>query len=73
MIHFIVDEEKKMECTFGEYTSYDDIILINLAMIDDPREIMVTIDHEILHKCIEETGEPTTEEQDHWVIPRLLC
>ena len=73
MIHFIIDEDKKMECTFGEYNSYDDSIILNLAMIDDPREVMVTIDHEFLHKLIEESGEPTTEEQDHYIIPRLLC
>ena len=33
---------------------------------------IVTLIHEILHAAIDDTGENTTEKQDHWMIPRLM-
>jgi len=69
MIHFIVDKEQEIS---GEYWTHDGIIVINLALIDSPYELISTLLHEELHRCIEEAGEVTTEKQDHYIIPRLL-
>ncbi len=74
-MHFIVDKEKEMSCTFGEYYDYDGHICINLGMMDSPEEFMITILHEQLHALIDWGLDPevSTEEQDHFIIPRLLC
>ena len=69
MIHFIVDKEQEIS---GEYWTHDGIIVINLALIDSPYELISTLLHEELHRCIEEADEITTEKQDHYIIPRLL-
>jgi hypothetical protein len=69
MIHFIVDKEQDIS---GEYWSHDGTVIINLALIDSPYELTSTILHEELHRCIEESGEITTEIQDHYIIPRML-
>ena len=69
MIHFIVDKEQEIS---GEYWTHDGIIVINLALIDSPYELISTLLHEELHRCIEESGEITSEKQDHYIIPRLL-
>ena len=74
-MHFIADKEKEMQCTFGNYYSYDGHIEINLAMMDSPEEVMVTIIHEELHAFIKWATDPleTTEDQDHFIIPRMFC
>ena len=71
-MHFIIESEREMDCNFGEYWSHDGTVTINLALIDSPYELISTILHEELHRCIEETGEVTSEKQDHYIIPRLL-
>jgi len=69
MIHFIIDKDLDSS---GEYWTHDGIIVINLAFISDPYELISTLLHEELHRCIEESGITTTEKQDHFIIPRLL-
>ena len=71
-MHFIIELEREMDCNFGEYWSHDGTVTINLALIDSPYELISVILHEELHRCIEETGEVTSEKQDHYIIPRLL-
>jgi hypothetical protein len=71
-MHFIIEPDQEMNCNFGEYWSHDGTIILNLALIDSPYELISTILHEILHRVIEETGEITSEKQDHYIIPRLL-
>ena len=71
-MHFIIEPDQETDCTFGEYWSHDGTVTINLALIDSPYELISTILHEELHRCIEETGEVTSEKQDHYIIPRLL-
>ena len=71
-MHFIIDSDREMECNFGEYWSHDGVVIINLANMDSIYELISTILHEELHRCIEETGEVTSEKQDHYIIPRLL-
>ena len=74
-IHIIVDVDKEMECNFGEWYDYDGHITINCALIDSPEEFMTTVIHEVFHDLIDWGVYPytTTEKQDHWVIPRMLC
>lgn len=74
-MQFILDKEKEMSCSFGEYTPHDGHICINLARMDSPEELIVTILHEELHALIDWGTDPheTTMEEDHWAIPRLLC
>ena len=71
-MHFIIDSDREMECNFGEYWSHDGTVIINLANVDSIYELISTILHEELHRCIEETGQVTSEKQDHYIIPRLL-
>jgi hypothetical protein len=71
-MHFIIEPDQETECTFGEYWSHDGTVIINLALIDSPYELISTIIHEELHRCIEETGEVTKEKQDHFIMPRLF-
>ena len=73
--HFIIDEDKEMTCKFGEWFEHDGHIVINLAMMDSPEEFEITVIHEQLHDLIDWAMYPdvTTEKQDHWVIPRMLC
>jgi len=74
-IHFIIDSDKEMECDFGEWHMYDGQIIVNLAMIDAPEELIITIVHEVLHDLIDWAVYPqeTTEKQDHYIIPRMFC
>lgn len=71
-MHFIIDSDREMECNFGEYWSHDGTVIINLANVDSIYELISTILHEELHRCIEETGQVTSEKQDHYIIPRML-
>lgn len=71
-MHFIIEPDQETNCTFGEYWSHDGTVIINLALIDSPYELISTIIHEELHRCIEETGEVTKEKQDHFIMPRLF-
>ena len=71
-IRIVIDNETNTSCNFGEYTPHDGSILLNLASMESREVFMVTLIHEILHAAIDDTGENTTEKQDHWVIPRLM-
>lgn len=74
-MQFIIDSDKEMECNYGEWHEHDGTIIINLAQMDSPEELMVTIVHEVLHDLLDwgVYPESTTEKQDHWVIPVLMC
>lgn len=70
---FVIDGETETKCNFGEYYDHDGTILINLLHMDDQMTLISTIIHEVMHKVIvEESGEKTTSEQDHFIIPRLM-
>ena len=72
--HFVVDEEYgDLDCIYGEFHESDGTYVINLAKIDSIHALLGTIDHEEMHLAINETGHQTTEKQDHYVIPKLLC
>lgn len=72
-LKFVIDDETDTKCSFGEYYDYDGTILINLVRMDDQASIITTIIHEVLHKLIvEESGEKTTTEEDHFIIPRVM-
>lgn len=72
-LKFVIDGETETKCNFGEYYEHDGSIIINLLHMDDQATLISTIIHEVMHKLIvEESGEKTTQEQDHWVIPRLM-
>ena len=75
LMHFIIDREKEMSCSFGDYHPYDGHITINLALMDSPEELIITIIHEQLHELIDWGLDPhsSKEEEDHYIIPRLLC
>ena len=74
-MHFVIDKEMETQCNFGEWYDYDGAIIINLANIDSPEEFITVIMHEELHEYIDWGVYPhvTTEKQDHWIIPRMLC
>ena len=71
-VRFVIDRDTETSCNFGEYTPHDGSILINLNSMENGDTFIITLIHEVLHKCIDETGELTTEKQDHWVIPILM-
>ena len=71
-IRIVIDKETETSCNFGEYTPHDGSILINLASMENRDAFMVTLIHEVLHRAIDETGENTTEKQDHYIIPQLM-
>lgn len=71
-IRIVIDKDTETACNFGEYYPHDGTILINLNSMENGEAFIVTLTHEVLHKLIEETGEETTEKEDHWVIPRLM-
>jgi len=72
--HFVVDQEfGDLDCVYGEMYEYDGTYVINLAKIDSIHSLIGTIDHEEIHLAISETGHKTTEKEDHYVIPKLLC
>ena len=73
-IKFVIDdhdEDEKYSCVHGEYTDHDGNIVVNLFQLSSD-EIENVIIHEVLHKVINETGEKTTELQDHFIIPHLM-
>jgi hypothetical protein len=57
---------------FGEYDPVEDIIYLNMPKMDSDYALIGTIIHEDIHKAIVNSGEETNEEQDHWVIKKLL-
>lgn len=71
-IRIVIDTETETKCNFGEYTPHDGSILINLSSMENREAFIVTLIHEALHKAIDETGELTTEKQDHYIIPQLM-
>lgn len=71
-MHFIIDKDTEFSCVSGEFYPYDGTITINLAKIDSVWEYVNTEVHEWIHKLIEETGTETSEDQDHYIIPKLL-
>ena len=71
-IRIVIDKDTETACNFGEYYPHDGTILINLNSMESGEAFMVTLEHEILHKLIEETGEDTTEKQDHFIIPLMM-
>ena len=72
-LKFVIDDETETKCNFGEYYDHDGTITINLLHMDDQSTLISTIIHEVMHKVIvEESGERTTSEQDHFIIPRLM-
>jgi len=72
--HFIIDEEfGDMDCIYGEFYESDGTYLINLCKVDSIYTLIGTILHEEIHVAINETGHRTSEKQDHFVIPKMLC
>ena len=71
-IRFVIDKDTDTSCNFGEYTPHDGSILINLNSMENDLAFIVTLIHEVLHRAIDETGEITTEKQDHYIIPQLM-
>jgi len=72
--HFVIDENVgDLDCIYGEFFEYDGVCVINLAKVDSINTLIGTLDHEYLHLAINETGELTSEKQDHYIIPKLLC
>jgi hypothetical protein len=68
-IHFHTGEGDDVH---GEYHSYDGVIEVYLGGHMTLYGLFDTIIHEQLHEAIEENSpDPTTEKQDHWVIQRL--
>ncbi len=55
----------------GEYTPHDGIIDVYLAGHMTIWGLLDTLNHEFLHQAIEESGQVTTEKQDHWMIQQL--
>ena len=71
-IRIVIDKDTDTSCNFGEYTPHDGTVLINLNSMENGDAFIVTLTHEILHKMIDESGEDTTEKQDHYIIPQLM-
>lgn len=72
--HFVVDEEfGDLDCIMGEFYESDGTYVINLAKVDSINTLLAVIDHEEMHCAINNTGHTTSEKQDHFVIPKLLC
>ena len=71
-INFVIDKDADFSCVYGEYREHDGSITVNLFQMDE-KLVKWVINHEILHKVIvEESGEKTTEESDHFIIPKLM-
>ena len=71
-IRIVIDKETDTSCNFGEYTPHDGSILLNLSSMENREAFIVTLIHEVLHRAIDESGEITTEKQDHYIIPQLM-
>jgi len=69
----IAEELGDLDCIYGEFYETDGTYVINLAKVDSIHTLIGTLDPEEIHLAINETGQQTTEKQDHYVIPKLLC
>lgn len=71
-INFVIDKDGSYSCVHGEYREHDGTITVNLFQVDE-NLVKWVINHEVLHKVIvEESGEKTSEEADHFIIPKLM-
>lgn len=70
-IHFTFGEIEG-GCAYGIFEEHSGAITISLADIESIHQLLWIVEHELLHKYINECGEDTTVDQDHFIFKRLF-